>query len=553
MCEGTVAARRPGPRQSTDGQPPLLRAAELLSAGDYEQAVDCLHEAQQANERRGETVAALFLVLAQRICLACSQCQAEMRWHRQAYQEAEERELTLRRELQRLLNLVGGQETSTSPAEQKQLAALVEAALPPPEPLPPPSLWQRLRGVLSRRAGRQRLGKPVPRALREDLTPFPPARLEMPSSFRTGTLERPAETPVEKTEMPPSLPTEENGEPAVPPSEPAEAPGTLFSEDAGVVTPSIDEDVEAPSAATQRAEEALTLQLTGESERPTAPTAKGVRLPAPPHSDVEQTPIEKAVADRELPDTPSLVVHCLGPFRVYQDHRLVVEWDGLKGQAVLKYLVAHKGGPVAKEILMDVLWPDAEPEAARRNLHQAVYSLRKTLRRKRSDLRFVRFENDHYLLNPKIDVWLDFEEFEGYVRTGQQLEAAGELAEAMAEYGIAESLYQGDFLEEDLYEDWPSLQRQHLRILYLDIADRLTDHYVQRGEYTAAAAMCHKILSRDNCYEAAHRRLMRCYMAQGQRHLAVRQYQSCVEALREGLDLAPAEQTVASYQRIIAT
>ncbi|MBE9508352.1 MAG: tetratricopeptide repeat protein [Chloroflexi bacterium] len=88
--------------------------------------------------------------------------------------------------------------------------------------------------------------------------------------------------------------------------------------------------------------------------------------------------------------------------------------------------------------------------------------------------------------------------------------------------------------------------------MYLDIADRLSEYYVGQGEYTAAIALCRKILARDNCREEAHCRLMRCYLAQGQRHLAVRQYQTCVEALKEELDLAPSEETVALYRRIIA-
>jgi DNA-binding SARP family transcriptional activator len=46
---------------------------------------------------------------------------------------------------------------------------------------------------------------------------------------------------------------------------------------------------------------------------------------------------------------------------------------------------------------------------------------------------------------------------------------------------------------------------------------------------------------------------MRCYLAQGQRHLAIRQYQSCVEVLKQELDLTPSEETLALYQRITTT
>jgi two-component SAPR family response regulator len=87
---------------------------------------------------------------------------------------------------------------------------------------------------------------------------------------------------------------------------------------------------------------------------------------------------------------------------VYQNDQLIADWIGLKGQCVLKYLVAHRGRPIAKDILMDVLWPDADSDAARRNLHQAVYCLRQTLRRGHPDFEHIQFENDCYLLNPEM-------------------------------------------------------------------------------------------------------------------------------------------------------
>jgi DNA-binding SARP family transcriptional activator len=43
---------------------------------------------------------------------------------------------------------------------------------------------------------------------------------------------------------------------------------------------------------------------------------------------------------------------------------------------------------------------------------------------------------------------------------------------------------------------------------------------------------------------------MRCYLAQGQRHLALRQYQMCTETLRQELDLGPSVETEQLYQSI---
>ncbi|MFQ5856607.1 MAG: BTAD domain-containing putative transcriptional regulator [Anaerolineae bacterium] len=280
-----------------------------------------------------------------------------------------------------------------------------------------------------------------------------------------------------------------------------------------------------------------------ESGTPALPPAEQPEVPAP-------SPAEKTKKKQRR--VPSLASYCFGQFRVYQNDELITAWNGLKGQSILKFLVAHVGEPIRKDILMDVFWSDADPEAARRNLHQAIYNLRQTLRQGHPDFQYIQFEHDCYLLNPEMDIWIDFAEYERHIRAGRRLEAAGQLTDAMEKYSIAEGLYEGDFLEEDLYEDWPRLQREHLRSTYLGIADRLSEYYVQQGQYTAAIALCHKVLAHDNCYEEAHRRLIQCYLAQAQRHLAVRQYQTCVQALKEELDLTPSDETVALYRRIIA-
>jgi len=122
----------------------------------------------------------------------------------------------------------------------------------------------------------------------------------------------------------------------------------------------------------------------------------------------------------------------------------------------------------------------------------------------------------------------------------------------MQAYDAAEQLYQGDFLADDVYEDWPRAQRERLRTTYLELANQLSEYQLQQGAYAPASALCRKLLTFDNCFEEAHRRLMRIYLAQGQRHLAIRQYQTCVQALTEELDVPPSAETVALYEQITA-
>ncbi|MCI0388270.1 MAG: winged helix-turn-helix domain-containing protein [Acidobacteria bacterium] len=246
----------------------------------------------------------------------------------------------------------------------------------------------------------------------------------------------------------------------------------------------------------------------------------------------------------------SLAFYCLGLFRVYRNDQAITHWSSLKGQSILKYLVSHQTTPISKDILMDVLWPDADPDSARRNLHQAIYSLRQTLRRSLPDYQAIQFENDCYRLNPELSLWFDFEEFKVHAQAGCRYESSGQWVEAATEYCLADELYRGDFLEEDLYEDWASLQREQLRHTYFDLADRLSEYYLRQGNYSATVAICQKILARDSCHEKAHCRLMRCYQTQGQRGLAVRQYQICVQMLKRELDVSPSDEVQALFEKI---
>lgn len=261
--------------------------------------------------------------------------------------------------------------------------------------------------------------------------------------------------------------------------------------------------------------------------------------------------ISEPSARQFKPGSRNLIVYCLGPFRVYQNEHLLKDWNGLKSQMILKYLVANRCKPVAKEILMDVFWPEADVEGARRNLHQAVYSLRQTLKQHDPDFQHVLFENDCYQLNPQLDIWLDFQEFERHVWSGRKLLMAGKKSVVMEEFGIAESLYQGIFMEEDLYDEWPLSERQRLQNLYLEIADQLSEYYLAQEEFAIAITLCQKILRHDKCFEQAYFRLMLCYLAQGQRHLAIRYFLNCREVLQGELGLLPSAETAELYSKLV--
>ncbi len=244
-----------------------------------------------------------------------------------------------------------------------------------------------------------------------------------------------------------------------------------------------------------------------------------------------------------------LSVYTLGDFNISINDLELQESPSGRGQALLKFLITNHDQKVSRELLMDTFWRDAEPNSARNRLNVSMHSLRSSLR-SLTDVPIVLFGDGNYFLNSEIRVWIDFEEFELHLQSGHQLEAAGQLPAAIVEYEVAASLYQGDFLEEDLYEDWPVLNRERLRVAYLDVLDHLSQIYFSRSQYAACVALCGQILERDNCREDTHCRLMRCYSRLGQQHLALRQYQACAEALFTELEVAPGPATRDLAERI---
>lgn len=291
-------------------------------------------------------------------------------------------------------------------------------------------------------------------------------------------------------------------------------------------------------------------------EQPQTPLPERVRAEEPaaeepvmPRRETDSTPGTGGKEKVQI-DGAALSVYTLGTFRVYQEEQLIGEWPSLKGQSIFKYLIAQRERPVNKEVLMELFWPDADPDSARNNLNVAIYGLRQAFRQIQPELSYVLFSDDHYLLNPELHVWVDVEAFRERFTKAKQFEERGELVLAASEYHAAEALYQGEFLEEDRYDEWLLPLRQKLRSEYLEALTYLSRYYFNLEDYGASITLCSKILTVDRVREEAHRLYMRCCNRQGQRYLALRQYHQCVEALTEELDVTPSENTVELYKEI---
>jgi DNA-binding SARP family transcriptional activator len=278
--------------------------------------------------------------------------------------------------------------------------------------------------------------------------------------------------------------------------------------------------------------------------------ATGLQVPLQASGEVVSV-VQPPAQNNGISSAPKLLLttYFLGSFRVFVNDSSVDFWPSGRARSLCKYLLIHRRRAVHREKLMDVFWPSVSPDLARNSLNVAVHDLRQAFRAL-TDLPIIEFGEGAYLLNPSLDVWLDVEEFEHHLQACRQFEITHQGEMAIKELESATSLYQGDFLADDLYEDWTILTRERLRLDYLEILDRLSHIYFHQGEYIACASLCQLILNRDNCREDAHRLLMVCYCRQGQQYLALRQYQICCEALHSELQIEPEQATIELANRI---
>lgn len=249
------------------------------------------------------------------------------------------------------------------------------------------------------------------------------------------------------------------------------------------------------------------------------------------------------------PAGPDLAVHLLGPFYVSVDDVPVDGWPSARARSLFGYLLTHRQPWPPREVLREVFWPGSPPRASRNNLNVTVHGLRQILRTV-TEAPVIVYARGVYRIHPAVRLWLDVEEFDERVGHGRRLEEAGEPDRAAEAYESAAGLYRGEFLADDPYEEWAALTRDRLRLTYLDALGRLSGLRFGSGQYAACANLCRRIIEQDSCREDAHRRLMRCYSRQGQRHLALMQYRACVRALADELGVEPEQATWGLNERV---
>jgi DNA-binding SARP family transcriptional activator len=161
---------------------------------------------------------------------------------------------------------------------------------------------------------------------------------------------------------------------------------------------------------------------------------------------------------------------------------------------------------------------------------------------------------DHYGaigLNGPGSVSLDVSEFEQLARSGLCGDAENASEAHVAALRAAGALYK-ECLMPGFSTEWVLRERERLRRTFLEVLYRLMQIEAARGRYQGAIEYAQQILALDRVREDVQRALMRYFVLNGQRGLALRQFEVCRAALKQELAIQPMRETVALYQEISA-
>ncbi len=219
-------------------------------------------------------------------------------------------------------------------------------------------------------------------------------------------------------------------------------------------------------------------------------------------------------------------IQLLGRFEVRVDGRPVPApaWRHRRAASLVKLLALASGHRVNRGQVIEALWPHLSPEGGERNLHKAIHLARKGI----GDPSALTLSSQEVGLGD--DVAVDVERFESEAERALGAADPGGCASAA-------SLYTGELLPEDRYEEWTQPARERLRLRYVGLL--------------RCAKRWGDVLEVEPLDEEAHRALMRAYADAGNRAAALRQFGRLKALLGKELGLRPAPESVALYEEIV--
>lgn len=199
---------------------------------------------------------------------------------------------------------------------------------------------------------------------------------------------------------------------------------------------------------------------------------------------------------------------------------------------------------ITRDKLCAYFWGDSEEKTAKKNLRNAVYTIRKEtidnliVSPKRSFLMYseeINLSSDvDDIINFNLDSTFSDEELIGFLE-----------------------IYKGDFLEDFKYTDsedfnsWVRYNQMRIKKLYISKLDKSISLLIDNQNYHLAELCCEKLIRIDEYEELGYQKLMNIYESQGKLKECSLLYSRLTDTLNEELSVEPSDISKEIYNKII--
>jgi LuxR family maltose regulon positive regulatory protein len=252
-------------------------------------------------------------------------------------------------------------------------------------------------------------------------------------------------------------------------------------------------------------------------------------------------------------------IYTLGRFGILRDDKPISSSGKVQKKPIemLKILVALGGKKVREEQLADLLWPEAEGDAAHSSFKMTLSRLRQLL----GNENIIRLHEGQITLDQRY-YWVDAWAFQRIVnqaealmpgigeRNGKREKRRRDLEEIARLTEKAISLYKGHFLSDDKDQIWTLFLRERLRSKVTSLISKTGQCCEQWGHFEKAAEYYRKGLEADNLSEEFCQRLMECYRKLGRRAEAISLYAHFTKTTEALLGITPSKKTETIYRSL---
>ncbi len=239
--------------------------------------------------------------------------------------------------------------------------------------------------------------------------------------------------------------------------------------------------------------------------------------------------LEKIVAETEIS------IRLFGHLEIFIDGKMVdvSQWQTKKAQLVFVYLILNQKHFITKEQLMEKFSSQTKPALANQDIRTTISRIQKAM----MNHKVIRYEQGVYKINNRLNLRVDVEEFERFVKGVLNRQDPLNVA-AVADTERALALYKDDFLV-SCYDDWCEDTRSYFRNLYISLVNRVGEHYFNQANYTTAVRYFEMAVSKDFLNETGNLGLIKCLLKIGKRVDALYHYKQFTKQFRKQMGMEP--------------